>query len=40
MKNSGKPIINEFNGEPFHIALARPRGGFVFAYADIELGMT
>lgn len=23
MKSKGRPIINEFNGEPFHIALAR-----------------
>ena len=24
MKSSGRPMINEFNGQPFHIALARP----------------
>jgi hypothetical protein len=40
MKSSGKPIINEFNGEPFHIALARRSGSFEFAYAEIGLGTT
>ncbi|MCH9029831.1 MAG: DUF1326 domain-containing protein, partial [Bacteroidetes bacterium] len=30
MRSSGKPIINKFNGEPFHIALARPSGSFEF----------
>ena len=40
MKSSGRPIINEFNGEPFHIALARPSGSFEFTYADIGLGTT
>ncbi len=40
MKSSGKPIINEFNGEPFHIALARRRGSFEFAYAEVGLGRT
>jgi hypothetical protein len=24
MRSSGRPMINEFNGQPFHIALARP----------------
>ena len=27
LKSSGRPIINEFNGQPFHIGLARPSGG-------------
>jgi hypothetical protein len=40
MKSSGRPIINEFNGEPFHIALARPSGSFEFTYAEIGLGRT
>jgi hypothetical protein len=35
MKSRGKPMINAFNGEPFHIALARPRGSFEFTYAEI-----
>ena len=35
MSSSGRPIINEFNGEPFHIALARPSGSFEFTYAEI-----
>ena len=40
MRSSGKPLINEFNGQPFHIALARPSGGFEFTYAEIGLGTT
>jgi hypothetical protein len=40
MTSRGKPIINAFTGEPFHIALARPRGSFEFTYADIGLGTT
>jgi hypothetical protein len=40
MQSSGRPIINEFNGEPFHIALARPSGSFEFTYAEIGLGTT
>ena len=38
MKSTGKPIINKFNGEPFHIALARPSGSFEFTYAEIGVG--
>ncbi len=40
LKGSGKPIINEFNGQPFHVALARPSGSFEFTYAEIGLGTT
>jgi hypothetical protein len=40
MRSRGKAIINEFNGEPFHIALARPSGSFEFTYAEIGLGTT
>lgn len=40
MTSTGRPIINEFNGEPFHIALARSRGSFEFTYAEIGLGTT
>jgi hypothetical protein len=40
MTSSGKPIINEFNGEPFHIALVRPSGSFEFTYAEIGHGTT
>ena len=40
MTSTGKPMINEFNGEPFHIALARPSGSFEFTYAEIGLGTT
>ena len=34
------PKINEFTGEPFHIALARPSGSFEFTYAELGLGTT
>jgi hypothetical protein len=40
MKSRGKPIMNSFTGEPFHIALARPSGSFEFTYAEIGLGTT
>ena len=40
MKSSGRPMINEFNGQPFHIALARPSDSFEFTYAEIGLGTT
>ncbi len=40
MKSRGRPIINEFDGQPFHIALARPSGSFEFTYAEIGLGTT
>ena len=38
--SQGKPIINEFTGEPFHVALARPSGSFEFTYAEIGRGTT
>ncbi len=40
MRSSGRPIINEFNDQPFHIALASRRGSFEFTYAEIGLGTT
>ena len=40
LKSKAGPRINEFNGEPFHIALARPSGSFEFTYAEIGLGTT
>jgi hypothetical protein len=40
MTSSARPMVNEFNGEPFHIALARPSGSFEFTYAEIGLGTT
>jgi hypothetical protein len=40
MTSSARPIINEFNGQPFHIALARRSGSFEFTYAEIGLGTT
>ena len=35
---TGQPIINEFSGEPFQIALCRPSGSFEFTYAEIGSG--
>lgn len=32
---SGKPQINAFDGEPFHIAIARPAGSFEYTYAEL-----
>lgn len=40
MTSIGKPMVNEFNKEPFHVALARPSGSFEFTYAEIGLGTT
>ena len=40
MQSSGRPIVNEFTGEPFHVGLARPSGSFEFTYAEIGLGNT
>ena len=40
VKSAGRPIINKFNGEPFHIALARKAGSFEFTYAEIGQGTT
>ncbi len=40
LKGSGRPIINEFSGEPFQVALARPGGSIEFTYAEIGLGTT
>ena len=40
LKGSGRPIINEFSGEPFNIALARSSGSIEFTHADIVLGKT
>jgi hypothetical protein len=40
LKSRAGPKINEFTGEPFHIALARPRGSFEFTYAELGLGTT
>ena len=40
MTSTGRPKMNDFTGEPFHIALARPSGSFEFTYAEIGLGTT
>jgi hypothetical protein len=40
MTSSGRPIINEFDNQPFHIALARSSGSFEFTYAEIGQGTT
>ena len=33
-------MVNEFSGEPFHVALAHPSGSIEFTYAEIGLGTT
>ncbi len=38
IKATGTPMINEFNDQPFHIALSRPTGSFEFTYAEIGSG--
>jgi len=38
MKSNGRPMINPFNGQPFHIGLTRPSGSFEFTHAEIGLG--
>ena len=40
LQSSGRPIINEFTGQPFHVALARRSGSFEFTYAEIGQGST
>jgi hypothetical protein len=34
----GSPLINDFDGEEFHIALARTAGSFEFTYAELGQG--
>jgi hypothetical protein len=40
LRSRGQPILNAFDGQPFHIALARPSGSFEFTYAEIGRGTT
>jgi hypothetical protein len=40
LTSHGNPKINDFNGEPYHIAIARPSGSFEFTYAELGLGKT
>ena len=40
LTSNASPKIDEFSGEPFHIALARPSGSFEFTYAEVGLGTT
>ncbi len=40
LTSRGRPLINEFSGEPFNVALARPSGSIEFTYADLALGTT
>jgi hypothetical protein len=40
LESRAAPKMNEFNGEPFHIALARRSGSFEFTYAELGLGTT
>ena len=38
IQSVGQPAINVFNGDPFHIAIARPSGSFEYTYAELGLG--
>jgi hypothetical protein len=40
LKSRASPKIDEFTGQPFHIAIARPSGSFEFTYAELGLGGT
>ena len=40
LTSRGRPLINEFSGEPFHVALARSHGSIEFEYAELGLGTT
>lgn len=35
---TGEPLIDDFSGEPFQIALSRPTGSFEFTYAELGSG--
>ena len=40
LTSHAEPQVNEFSGEPFHIALGRRKGSFEFTYAELALGTT
>lgn len=40
IKSAANPIVNEFNDEPFDIAIARPAGSFEFTVGAIGRGST
>ena len=40
LTSRGGPIVSEFDGQPFHVALARRAGSFEFTYAEIGTGTT
>ncbi len=40
LESKGRPKVNEFTNEPFHIALARPTGSIEFTYGELGLGST
>lgn len=40
IKSAASPIMNEFNGEPFDIAIVRPAGSFEFTAGAIGRGST
>jgi hypothetical protein len=40
LTSQGRPLTNEFSGEPFHVALARPSGSIEFTYAELGLATT
>jgi hypothetical protein len=40
IESAGESAINAFNGDPFHIAIARTAGSFEYTYAELGLGTT
>ncbi len=40
LTSRARPLVNEFSGEPFHVALARRSGSIEFTYAELALGST
>ena len=38
MESTGSPIVDDFSGSEFHIALARTEGSFEFTYAELGKG--
>ncbi len=40
LTSRGRPLINEFSGEPFRVALARPNGSVEFTSAELGLATT
>jgi len=40
LTSHGRPLVNDFSGEPFHVALGRPSGSVEFTHAELGLATT